>query len=405
MSCSVEPIRVTHVITGLAAGGAEMMLLKLLTHSRSGEFRHDVISLLDDRPGPIHTAVERLGIAVQYLGMSWPFPRPSLLVRLARLLAEHKPHIVQGWEVHGNLAATLAKASRHVPGKLVWSVHGSLDTPESERPRTRIIVRCLGMMSRVPYRIVYVSATSARQHEANGYQPSKSVVIPIGFDTDVFKPDARLRSEVRQELQLTQDAVLVGVIARYHPAKDHVNLLDAAALLRPGLGLQFLLVGRGINYCNRELTRRIEERQLTGCVRLLGEREDVPRLMAALDLLVLPSCAEAFPNVVGEAMACGVPCVVTRVGDTEQIVGDTGLVIPSRDPVALASAIRRLAVMSAEERHVLGRGARLRIRSRFLIQDICSQYEDFYRCCVLRSDSLNSRPGESLSRRTACARS
>jgi len=405
VSNPAELTRITHVITGLATGGAEMMLLKLLGHWRAREFRHDVISLRDDQSGPIHAALVSLGIRVDCLGLSWPFPRPALVKRLASWLDEREPHIVQGWEVHGNLAATLAARFWHAPGRLIWGVRGSLDRPESERYRTRLIIRVLGTLSQIPYRITYNSFASARQHEEIGYDPLKSVVIPNGFDMAAFRPDAKSRDSVRRELGLPPDVFLAGVIARYHPAKDHVNLLDAAVLLRSRLKIHFLLAGRGVDSSNRALVRLLAERQLTGQVSLLGQREDVSRLMAGLDLLVLPSCAESFPNVVGEAMASGVPCVVTRVGDAEHIVSDTGLVVPPRDAVALASAIYRFAALTTEERRALGRKAQERIRSCFSIQDICSQYVHLYRSCVLGSDPAGWLHAERLRSRTVCAES
>ena len=169
-------------------------------------------------------------------------------------------------------------------------------------------------------------------------------MIPNCFDTDVFSPSEEARQTILQELGLSSSSTLIGLIGRYHPMKDHYNFIRAADhLSKSHSDVHFLLVGNKVDVDNKELTDFIKSRNLTSKFHLLGERKDINRLTASLDIASSSSYfGEGFPNVIGEAMACGVPCVVTDVGDSGWIIADTGLVIPPRDPEAMASAWREL---------------------------------------------------------------
>jgi glycosyltransferase involved in cell wall biosynthesis len=193
-----------------------------------------------------------------------------------------------------------------------------------------------------------------------------------------------MRRQVRAELRIADDVVLIGLVARYHPMKDHASFLRAAGLVaRAHPAVRFLLVGKGLTVEEPKLLKIIGEQHLHGCIFLLGERSDIPRLTASLDIACSASAwGEGFSNSIGEAMACGVPCVVTDVGDSSHIVGDTGLSVPPRDPDALARAIGRLIEAGPEHRRHLGAAARRRIEDGFSIPAIARCYEDLYRECL-----------------------
>jgi glycosyltransferase involved in cell wall biosynthesis len=168
------------------------------------------------------------------------------------------------------------------------------------------------------------------------------VVISNGYDLSRYAPDAAARARVRAQWGLDGDVPVIGCVARWDPLKDHANLLRAvAALVRDGrdAGLRCVLVGRGMTIDNPELMALVDKLGLRERLVLAGPSDDVPAVMNGLDLHVLSSCAEGFPNVVAEAMACGVYCVVTDVGDAAYIVGDTGVVVPPEQPEALARGI------------------------------------------------------------------
>ena len=375
-----EKIGVLHVINDLSIGGAEMMLYKLLSGADTGRFRHAVVSL--GRPSKLDERVEALGVPVQHIGMrpAKP-PTPTQLWRLASVVRRPAPDLIHGWMYHGCLAAGLARATAARRAPTVWSVHSCNDDLTLEKRMTAAIIRLCGRLSRSPARIVYVSEESRRRHEAMGYRAGRAVVIPNGFDMTHFAPSSEARAAVRAELGVSEDHLLIGLIGRFHPMKDHINFLRAAALLSEDYpAARFLLVGREVDDYNPTLRGLIAECGLEGRAHLLGERADVHRLIAASDICSLSSSyGESFPLVVGEAMACGVPCVVTDVGDAGVLVGETGLVVPPQDSAALAEAWRELIRLGPPGRIRLGEAARERIRENFLLASVIARYEALYR--------------------------
>src|SRR5690606_25925134 len=220
------------------------------------------------------------------------------------------------------------------------------------------------------------SHAARRLHVEQGYRDDRFLVIPNGFDMDRFRPSDDARRALREELGLPSDALLVGLVARWHPVKDHAGFLRAAGIVsRAHPDARYLLVGSDCDRSNAALAGLVDEIGLAGRVHLLGARDDIARVTAALDVAASSSTGEAFPNVLGEAMSCGVPCVTTDVGDSAHIVGDTGRVVPPRDPRALATALSELVGMSREQRVELGRRARERVRDNFELGRVVGLYE------------------------------
>jgi glycosyltransferase involved in cell wall biosynthesis len=217
-------------------------------------------------------------------------------------------------------------------------------------------------------------------------------VIPNGFDLSVFRPDPSARVSVRSELKLEAESLLVGMFGRNEPQKDHGTFMSAASkLLKVYPNIHFVLCGNGVTAQDPTLTRWIEMGQLGGHCHLLGPRSDIPRLTAALDVATLSSAfGEAFPLVVGEAMASGVSCVATDVGDSALMIGDTGRIVPIRNPEAFARAIEELLHLGPEGRTKLGQAARARIARNFDIRDIVAAYNKVHRACAQHDVALTS---------------
>jgi len=369
---SIRKRTVIHVISGLSDGGAEAVLYRLCAES-SG-LRHLVVSLQDQgKYGPLLMAN---GVVLICLGM--PRGRLTLtgLWRLWRLLRVERPVVIQTWMYHsdlvGGVIARLA-GQRNV----VWGIHNST-LVAGLSPRSTILVAklCARLSLHVPRLIVSCGEKARDVHEALGYDERRMRVIPNGYDLAVFRPDSGAGERVRQELDLRQADRVIGFVARYDPQKDHDTLLRALALLQSPP--HCLLVGTGLDASNTALIQRIAQLGLEHVVHLLGRREDIPALMNALDLHVMSSAfGEAFPNVLAEAMACGTPCVTTDVGDAAEIVGPTGLIVPSRDAAALSKAISILMVKRDcpgwSERKV---AARNRIRERYTLDRMAESYSD-----------------------------
>ena len=372
-------IRLAHVITGLATGGAETTLLRLLSHTNRERFDPQVYSL-SDISGPIESEIRALRIPVHSLRMRVAVPSPLPVLELSRLLRVQRPDVVQTWMYHADLVGGIAAkiASPSVP--VIWGIrNGNLD-PQAIKPRTMYVARmCAKMSPWLPRVIVSCGYATRELHSALGYDRTRMSVVPNGFDVQLFRPDSGARHRIRAELGVSPTTTLVGCVSRFHPDKDPRNFVDAAARLHARLpDVRFVFCGRGLNPTNPELTRWIESARLTGAVHLLGERRDVPQVLPALDLATSPSRAEGFPNAVGEAMACGIPCVVTNVGDSAFLVGPTGRVVPPRDSHALADAWYTLLAEERERLPGLGRQARQRIRTTFSVERMIRAYEAIY---------------------------
>ncbi len=376
---SAGPIKVLHIINDLSVGGAEMMLYKFLSGADFSSYHPTVISL--GRRSALDARIEELGVRVYHINMRpSKLPTPRQVWQLMSAVQRIRPHVIQCWMYHSCLAAELARmAVRHLP--VVWSLHSCNNDLSLEKRMTVTIIRLCRLLSRRAAKIIYVSEESRRQHERMGYCVKNSVVIPNGFDMTSFAPSTEARASVRAELGVSDDQLLIGLVGRFHPMKDHINFLLAAKMLSNEYNAaHFLLVGREVDARNHVLRRHVAAWGLEGRAHLLGERHDIARLIAASDISSLSSSyGESFPLVVGEAMACGVPCVVTDVGDSAKIVGPTGLVVPPRNPAALAQAWRELIHLGSDGRAQLGVAARERIRENFMLASVTAQYETLFK--------------------------
>lgn len=371
-------IKVVHVTTSLATGGAQAMLYKLLSSMDRERYDCSVVSLMDKgRFGPL---IEDLGIPVYTINMRKGVPGIVALSRLIRLARNLEPEIVQGWMYHGNLAAfVLQKIASGCPS-VVWNIRHTLYDLALERWLSRLVIKSGARLSSSIDSILYNSVISAEQHEAHGYHGTYRVVIPNGFDVTKYHPSRESRSVIRSELGISGTALLVGIIGRAHPMKDHSNFILAAKQVVEQLpDVHFLLAGPELTSENPSFGRLLNGYRERDHFHLLGERSDIQDLMSAMDVFVLSSAwGEGFPNVVGEAMACGLPCVVTDVGDSAWVLGDCGIVVPPRDISRLAEGMLKLLAMSAEERYALGSKARQRAKDEFSLQRITHQYEALY---------------------------
>lgn len=364
------------VINALGTGGAEAMLYRLLTHLDRTRFRARVVTLIDTIE-PFATKIRSLGIPVQTLGMRPGRPNPLYVLRLARWLRQDPPDVIQTWLYHADLVGGLAaRLAGGIP--VVWGIrHSDLSREGNPWLTLQTVKACARLSHWLPRRIVCNSEASRAVHAAAGYAAEKMMVIPNGLDLAMFRPDPAARESVKKELlEIRGESPLVGLIGRFHPHKDHQNFIQAAAILsRSRPDVHFLLCGRGITWDNPKLVRWIMEAGIGDRFRLLGDRDDVPRLMAGLDLAVSSSFGESFPNVIAEAMSCGVPCVATDVGDSAHIVGQIGRIVPPRDPRALAEAIEELLELNEEERCRLGAEARRRVQEHFDLPPMIAQFE------------------------------
>lgn len=357
------------------------MLARLVEHIDRKRFVPIVVSLTT--LGPVARHIAEMGIGCHALGWRRGLPPLWGFWALVRLLRRLKPDVVHTWMYHADLAGGLAaKFAGAVP--VIWCVrHGRPD--QAMRRLTRWIVRVSAVMSAwLPKRIIVCSQAASDVHIASGYNAGRICVIPNGIDIERHRPDSESRHDLRTELRLTETDYLVGHAARFDPQKDHETLLRATRLVLESLpNTHFVMCGEGVTWNNPALVKMIRESGIAGeRLHLLGRRDDIPRVLCSLDVYWHSSYGESFPNVVAEAMACGVPCVATDCGDTAEIVGDAGTIVPPGSAVQLRNGLVEILTMPESARASLRARARNRVVSRFDIRDVVARYEACYEAVV-----------------------
>lgn len=363
---------VLHIINSLDMGGAEVSLHRLLSRLHTSETPHAVLALA--LGGSLSKDFAELGVEVLQLDVR---RNPIASYRMLKnFIADLNPEVLQGWLYHGNIVAWWAGRFTH--RRVYWNIRHSLDDLGHDRIRTRALIRTEALLSRTVNGTVFNSRTSRTQHVRRGFYERNAIIIPNGYDTQQLRRRAELRRTVRESLGISDSAFVIGHVARYHAVKGHALLMDAAVQVSEQLpDALFVMAGRGVAPSNAVLAGKISR---NGChnVRLVGERQDISELMAAFDVLCSSSLAESFPNVVAEAMACEVPCVATRVGDTDTIVGESGVIVKAGDASALATGIMRLARLRHDDRRRLGALARQRIVQDYSLDSTARSYSELY---------------------------
>ncbi len=379
-----RPLKVLYLIRSLGAGGAERQLVTLVNRLDRRRFMPAVALFYDE--GPLRRDLAAAGdVARYFLDKRGRWDLAGFLGRLARLIRRERPDVLHCYLTDANVLGLIGGRLGGCP-RIVFGVRSSrMVNPEGDLG-VMISQRLARVLAGRADLVIYNSRTALEESAGRGRRAHRGVFIPNGIDTVRFRPDDAVRRAIRAELGLAEDDLVIGQVGRDNPKKDWPTFFRAAARVaarRPAV--KFVGVGRGVEADNPRLRDLIQAPGLAGRTLLLGERSDVDRLMPALDLISLSSAfGEGFPNVVGEAMACGLPGVVTRVGDGPRIVGPTGLTVPPCSPGDLAEAWAALLDQGAEVRRRLGAAARHRIESRFSVETMVHRTEDAYQALMRR---------------------
>lgn len=325
---------VLHIINSLDDGGAEALLFRLVQNQSN--CKQVIISL--SGPGKYGALLYELGVEYMTLNANNLFLKFAGIIKLVKLIKFIQPIAVQTWMYQSDLIGGLAARIAGVDN-VIWGIHNSAVRLVDNPIQRYALIRINALLSRViPKKIVSVSCKGAEEHGRIGFDESRIFVVPNGYAIDEFCPDSKARKSMRNELKVNDSCTVIGCVARLDPQKDHLNLLNALTIIKPHCDFICVLVGKGVDD-ESPLCCEIKKRELETHVRLLGQRSDIPKIMNSFDIYVCSSYAEAFPNVICEAMSCGVPCVTTDVGDAAFIVGETGWVVPSRSSKQLAKAL------------------------------------------------------------------
>lgn len=368
-------IKIVHIITGLGQGGAETMLYNLLLHMDKTQFTHHVISMTDE--GVFGKKIKALGLPLDCLHMQAGRLSLSALQHYCHLIKSIRPHIVQAWMYHANFFSAITRPflpSHHLFFNIRTSLNGIY-----EKKSTYLMAKLNAWLSRFVTGVVNNSKISQAQHNQIGFTKKNAIYIGNGFDVERLQPSLSIYTEFRKARQFSPDTKIVAMFARFHPIKNHVDFLKMAKCLKGTFSdkIIYLMAGKDVDEANIELMATIQWLGLSEHVLLLGN-VDVASYLPAIDVVVLPSLGEGFPNIIGEAMACGVPCVATDVGDTRQILAEYGKAIPTHDVDALVKEVSKILSLSPTAYQTLSNGCSEHIRKKHNITSVTQQYEKLY---------------------------
>jgi glycosyltransferase involved in cell wall biosynthesis len=377
----MKPIRVCSIINGTGGeGGAERMLQRVIRHGNTPEFEHLVLSIKNFQQVAEELTAE--GINVQSLNVQADYYKlPKAVLQLTSRIRRFKPDVVQSWmymaDFFGGIASHLAAPST----PMIWTIrHSTLDPVIDSRALRGCAAGCARLSRRVPSKIVLNSHAAVPIHAAAGYDESKMQIVPNGFDVSRFAPSEQLRLETRARLGIPENAPVIGRVARFHANKDHLTFLKAATfVLKQRPDARFLVCGEPQTISSAQVQQDIDSAGLTDAAHLVELQSDIVPLNCAFDIATCSSITEAFPNVIGEAMSCGVPCVSTDVGDAAMIIGDTGCVVPAQEPQQFAEALLEILQLPAVNRRQLGEAARRRVVNNFELTHATGMFLDLWR--------------------------
>lgn len=328
-------MKIIHIITGLNNGGAEAVLHRLCKYDKVNE--NIVVSMMN--MGKYGSLLTKENVEVYTLDMPIGKLTFSGILKLYKLLRLEKPDVVQTWMYHANLIGGIVAKIAGVK-KIVWGIHHSSLDKKHNKSSTILIAKISAKLSRfVPSDIVFCAEKSYQVHENIGYKCKSMQVIPNGYELDKFYPKIENVEKLKIDLKLSDVKNIIGFVARFNELKDHDNLIQALKIVNQQENVKCLLIGADMVESNSALMEIINKYNVAENILLLGERTDISDIMNLLDIHILSSYSEAFPNVLCEAMACGTPCVTTDVGDSGFIVNNTGWVVPVKNSVELSKAI------------------------------------------------------------------
>jgi glycosyltransferase involved in cell wall biosynthesis len=368
-------IKIIHIITSLNVGGAEQALKRLVLSDNATQ-KPVVISLTN--LGIIGAELRANNVEVHALAMHNLLFVPITIFRLFKLIKALKPDIVQTWLYHADLIGGLAAKFVGIKS-IIWGVR----TTELKKGAyvTTIIRKLLAWLSYViPLKVICVAQASKQKHIEVGYCPKKMKVIGNGFNLKQLQFNSKQRQLLRQTYGFSDEHIVIGSVGRFSQDKGQdIFIQSAVFLIEKHPNIRFLMVGRELDENNVELMGWLKKANIASYFQLLGERPDVNACLSAMDVFCLHSRTEGFPNVLGEAMAVGLPCVATNVGDSAFILGNTGVLAEKIHAQSLANATNILLKYTQAERKIIGEKAKQRIMIEFTQKKTNQQYQSLYK--------------------------
>ncbi len=369
-------MKIVHIITGLEEGGAEKTLYKICKYDIFNE--HTIISIISLKDSDkYYSLLNDLGIKIYSLDIK--FYSVIKFLYLVKLIKSLKPNVIQTWLVHGDLIGGIASRLAGF-NQIVWNVRYSKLERGVVKLRTLFLIKILSKLSFIIPKIIITVSDSALENCKNlGYSNHKLRLIYNGYEAIDFDPK-NYKDYYRKKYDIDKNIPIIGSVARFDPTKDHQNLFEALSIIKKkNVNFICLLIGPNIDENNNYLVNLIKKFNLNNSIKLLSKSSDILKSMSGLDIHILNSKTEGFPNVVAEAMSCGTPSIVTNVGDSAFIVGKTGWVVEPNDSNKLAEIIEKaLAEIGKDNWKVRCDQAMIRIRNKFEIKKMIVSYNKIW---------------------------
>lgn len=372
-----DTVKIVHIIIGLGVGGAERFLSRLIgSHSDDPRFDHTVVSLTT--LGVIGKELEDSGTTVYCLGLTSSIGLFKLLPRLYKILRKINPNVVHCWMYHSDLIGGLVAKLLGIK-KILWGVRNTSLEQGGTRTKRLLQKTCAFLSGVIPDKIICVAYSAYESHKKIGYNESRMIVINNGYEINRFQYSNEARAHIRSGFCLDESLILIGSVGRFSPAKDHFGFIEAAAdAYKKNQSLRFMMIGRDVNQENSALYQSIIEAGIDHVCMLIGEVSNINDFMSAMDIFCLHSETEGFPNVLGEAMCVGLPCIATDVGDAGYLIKSTGKLVPPKNISALSGAMLSMAELEASARCALGVEARKRIVEHFSLDSSVRKFTEVY---------------------------
>ena len=381
-------MRVIFLIRSLESGGAERQLVILAANLARQGFSVSVVTYYGG--GQLESELQGIaGVRVMSAGKRGRWDVAGFIWRLWKLVREVRPDVIHGYMYGANELALLLGFAGHA--RVVWGVRASGLEMQRYDWTTRLLQWTGARLSSQADAVISNSHAGRRFHIELGYPSQRFLVIPNGVDTDVYKLDDVGRHNIRSQWQVSTDEVLIGIVARVDPLKDHDTFLHAAAALESGgVPVRFVIVGPGTKQNLLRLKAVADQLGVGHRVIWAGPRQDMPLVYSAIDIVTSTSLSEGFSNSLAEAMACERTCVATDVGDAGLILGEFGQLVPPRSPQALARAWLKVLEERAEHRAARGIQARIRIAENFSVRALAARTGDVLMRVAAGARSLTS---------------
>lgn len=379
-------MRVVLLIRSLNRGGAERQLVNLAVGLHKVGISVTVAVFYAG--GPLQRELEHAGVRVLDLRKSGRWDAIGFTSRLASFLRQERADVLYGFVVTPNILGTLLRP--FVPGlKVVWGIRLSQVDLDRYDWLVRVNYSVERVLARFADAIIANSEAGRRICERNGYPARRLTVVPNGIDTERFKRDSAGGAAIREQWGWQQQTV-IGLVGRVDPVKAHDLFFEAAARLAQRVPrARFLCVGVTAAQA-KAFEQPLRRLGLENLVRFSPPTDDLARAYSALDILCMCSHGEGFPNVVAEAMSCGVPCVVTDVGDAAYLVGETGIVVPPRDPERLAAGLEAMIARISAHSEQMRCAARQRIADNFGLESMTQKTIAVFEQVLANGFTLNS---------------